>query len=245
MIRIIIPAYNEGKNLAAVVQGIARVLQDQSYEIIIVNDGSADDTRNVAEALAASFPVTVLNHSVNRGVAEAFRTGITQAASSAESSDEVVIMEGDGTSPPELLPTLAARIGAGADVVIASRYQPGGKYLKFPFKRLVLSRGANLLFRWFFPVPGVRDYSIFYRAYRAEVLQRALAHYGERFITVQTFFANIEILLHVVPFAQHMEEVPLVYDYGKKQGKSGMRIVKNLRSYLLFLFLHAFRSSDK
>lgn len=242
MIRIIIPAYNEAKNLPSLLQDIAEALQKEPYEVAIINDGSKDNTLEVAHQLSRQYPVTVLDHHVNRGVAEAFRTGITYVAGKAAPSDVVVIMEGDGTSSPKILPLLARRVALGADIVIASRYETGGRYQKFPFKRLILSKGANIVFQLLFPVKGVKDYSIFYRAYRAEVLKRALSRYGEKFITVQTFFANIEILLNLRPFIQKVEEVPLVYDYGKKKGKSGMKIWKNLRSYLSFIAQHAFRN---
>lgn len=235
---IIIPAYNEARNLRGVVEGIRENLKGFSHEIFIINDGSQDDTLLIAQHLAKQFPVRVLNHEINRGVAEAFRTGIKQAARFAAKDDVVIIMEGDGTSDPSLLPNMARRIATGADIVIASRYQPGGKYKDFPLKRLLLSQGANIVFRIFFPTPGVRDYSIFYRAYRASILQQALKKYGEKFITVQTFFANIEILFHLKPFMKITEEIPLVYDYSKKQSKSGMKIWKNFKSYLVFVTKH-------
>lgn len=243
MIYIIIPAYNEARNLPEVIHGIAQALKNISYKVFIVNDGSRDETLAVAQTLSERFPIEVIDHVNNRGVAEVFRTGITRATAVADPSDVIIVMEGDGTSDPQLLPKMVLRIESGVSLVIASRYQQGGQYKDFPFKRLLLSRSANIIFRLFFPVPNVRDYSIFYRAYRAECLQQALVRYGKKFITVQTFFANIEILLHLVPFLSIIEEVPLVYDYGKKKGKSGMKIMKNLRSYLSFIIHHAFRST--
>lgn len=241
MIHIMIPAYNEAKNLPTLLENIARTLPKGSYNVAIVNDGSKDDTLAVARKLSQKYPVTVLDHHINRGVAEAFRTGITHVAPGAAPNDVIAIMEGDGTSSPDVLPEMARRVTAGADIVIASRYETGGRYQKFPLKRLILSKGANIVFQLLFPMKGVKDYSIFYRAYRAKVLQRALAHHREKFITVQTFFANIEILLNLRPFVTKVEEVPFVYDYGKKRGKSGMKIWKNLRSYLSFIAQHAFR----
>ncbi|MBI3255368.1 MAG: glycosyltransferase family 2 protein [Candidatus Andersenbacteria bacterium] len=238
---IIIPAYNEGQNLPGVVHGIASTLRD-GYRVFIINDGSKDDTLQVVQALAKSYPVTLLDHVHNKGVAEAFRTGITAVIATAKKEDVVVIMEGDGTSDVKLLPEMVASIRAGADVVIASRYCGSGQYRNFPIKRLLLSKVANAVFRLLFPVVGVRDYSIFYRAYQAGVLQAAMRAHGEKFITVQTFFANIEILLNLRPWLSRVEEVALVYDYGQKKGKSGMKIWKNVRSYILFIVTHAFRS---
>ena len=242
MVRIIIPAYNEAANLSQVAREIAEVLRSEPHRLYIVNDGSWDTTASVLERLATQAPITILTHPVNRGVAAAFRTGFTSVLSEAANDDVVILMEGDGTSAPSLLPTLLARIRAGADVVIASRYQPGGGYTRFPLKRLVLSRGANLIFRILFPIPGVQDYTIFYRAYRIPPLRATIQAYGQRFIESTTFLANAEILLKLRPHLRRVVEVPLEYDYGKKRGKTGMKIGKNLRSYLAFIAQHGFRN---
>lgn len=242
MTRIIIPAYNEGANLGPLAAAIATALDGEPYRLYLVNDGSRDDTAAVATSLQHRFPLTLLTHEVNRGVAAAFRTGF-QAAVIRDSADDdvVVLLEGDGTSDPALLPEMARRVRAGADLVIASRYRPGGGYRRFPLKRHLLSRVANLLFRLAFPIPGVRDYSIFYRAYRVPPLRSCMAAYGPRFIEATTFLANAEILVKLRPYVRRAEEVPLLYDYGRKQGKSGMKVGKNLRSYLAFLLRHAAR----
>lgn len=241
MIHIVIPAYNEERNLPGLIRDIARTIPQKDYDITIVDDGSHDNTAFAAHRLSTQHPLSVLRHASNRGVAEAFRTGLTHVASTAAPSDVIIIMEGDGTSSPELIPVLARRISSGADIVIASRYQTGGAYRKFPLKRLILSKGANLVFQRAVPVPGVKDYSIFFRAYRAHPIQQALRHYGSHFITAKTFFANIEILMNLRPFISSIEEVPFIYDYSKKQGKSGMKIWKNLRSYIFFLARYALR----
>lgn len=235
MIRLIIPCYNEAENLPTLAAEIARVLAQEPYRLYTVNDGSTDRTGAVLAELALRFPVTILDHGVNRGVAAAFRTGFTTVIRDATEEDVVILMEGDGTSTPTLLPELVARIRGGADVVIASRYTRGGGYRNFPLKRLLLSRGANAIFRVAFPLRGVRDYTIFYRAYRVPPLRAAMAAHGDRFIESDTFLANAEILVKLRPFVRRVEEVPLLYDYGQKKGKSGMKVGKNLRSYLAFL----------
>ncbi len=244
MTRIIIPAYNEAANLPELVRAIADVFRGEAYRLYPVNDGSRDATAAVLLDLARRYPVTVLTHAVNRGVAAAFRTGFQEAAvRDAADHDVIALMEGDGTSDPALLPEMIRRIRAGADVVIASRYRPGGGYYRFPRPRLLLSRGANFVFRLAFPIPGARDYSIFYRAYRVPPLRACMAAYGPRFIESATFLANAEILVKLRPFVQRVEEVPLLYDYGKKRGQSGMKVGKNLHSYLTFLARHAGRRS--
>lgn len=241
MIRIIIPAYNEAANLPTLVADSAAVLQNEPYRLYAVNDGSRDATAEVLTRLAAQHPITILTHEVNRGVAAAFRTGFTAVLKDAADDDMVILMEGDGTSVPSILPQMIGRIRAGADVAIASRYQRGGGYRNFPLKRLLLSRGANAIFRMVFPLRGAQDYTIFYRAYRVPPLRRAMSAHGESFIESTTFLANAEILVKLRPFVRRVEEVPFLYDYSRKRGKSGMKVGKNLHSYLSFIARHAFR----
>ena len=244
MLHVMILAYNEAVNLPGVVRGIARVIGKEVYRIVIVDDGSTDSTRRVTKQLATTYPVVVVRHSTNRGVAEAFRTGMTHVARKADPRDILAIMEGEGTSSPKVLPAMFNRVRQGADIVIASRYQRGGRYQKFPLRRLILSKGANHVFQLLFPVTGVRDYSIFYRAYRVQPLQDALKHYGAKFITAQTFFANIDILLNLRPFVSRIEEVPFVYNYSQKKSQSSMKILANLWSYVVFMVRYAFRHRD-
>ncbi|MBI5369022.1 MAG: glycosyltransferase family 2 protein [Planctomycetes bacterium] len=240
MIRLIIPAYNEAANLPGVLERLRSTLAGgaEPYQVFAVEDGSSDDTAEVLRRLAREHPLTPLFHETNRGVAAAFRTGFAGALAGAADDDVVVLMEGDGTSAVESIPAMAARIRAGADVVVASRYRVGGGYRRFPLKRLILSCGANLVVSLLFPIPGVRDYTIFFRAYRAGPLKLAMARHGDQFITVDTFFANVEVLLNLRPCARRLEEIPFLYDYGRKQGKSGMKVWHNLRSYLGFIARH-------
>ncbi len=240
MIRIIIPCYNEAANLPGLFAALREALAEP-YRITAVNDGSADATAVVLTDLALEHHVTILTHQQNQGVAAAFRTGFTAVIREAADDDVVAVLEGDRTSTPSLLPDMVRRVRAGADVVIASRYRLGGGYKNFPLKRLILSRGANSVFRLFFPIAGATDYSIFYRAYRVPPLRACLQAHGDRFIESTTFLANAEILLKLRPFIRRVDEVPLLYDYGAKRGKSGMKVGTNLRSYLVFIARHAFR----
>lgn len=243
MIRIIVPAYNEAANLPEVCGRLKAALGARPYRIIVVNDGSKDDTAKVAEGLAAEHPLALVSHPVNRGIAGVFMTGIRTALADASDGDAVVIMEGDGTSDPAILPAMVSSLNAGADVAIASRYLPGGAHRRFPLKRLVLSHGANALLRLVIRLPGVTDYTIFYRVYRAIVLRRGLEAYGDSLTSVGGFACNAELLLRVGRFSRRTAEVPFVYDYGLKRGKSGMRVGDNLLSYLK-LFAIFFRQSS-
>lgn len=243
MVRIIVPAYNEAANLPGVCERVREALAGRAYRLFVVNDGSQDDTAAVAGRLAAAHPISVVTHPVNRGIAAVFLSGIRAALDGAGDDELVVIMEGDGTSDAALLPAMLSAVGGGADVAIASRYLPGGEHRQFPLQRLLLSHGANAMLRLLIHLPGVTDYTIFYRAYRARVLRRGLEADGERLTSVGGFACNAELLLRVSRFCRRIAELPFVYDYGLKRGKSGMRIANNLLSYAK-LFWIFFRQSS-
>ncbi|MFA6092457.1 MAG: glycosyltransferase [Elusimicrobiota bacterium] len=242
LLRLVVPAYNEARNLPELCERLKGVLMGENipYELYIVDDGSRDGTQEAVKALSSSHPIHVVTHPVNRGIAAVFLSGLRAAAEKADDDDPIAVLEGDGTSSPEILPKMLRSLTDSCDVVIASRYARGGGYRNFPFQRLMLSLGANILLRWVCRIPGVRDYTIFYRVYRAGPLRRALEAHGDRFTSAGGFACNAEMLLRLKLFVREVREVALLYDYGRKKGKSSMRIFSNLRSYLkLFRISHA------
>jgi len=228
---VIIPAYNEGPNLGAVLEQLRVLSTTMPLAAIVVNDGSRDNTVEEAERFRGRMDLQVVHHETNQGVPLTFYDGLVAAAARAEAGDCVFIIEGDGTSDLAVMPEMARRVHAGDDVVIASRYVPGGGYLNFPLQRTWGSNLVNRVLSVFFHVRGITDYTIFYRAYRAEAVQKALQEHGAGFVGTKSFAANLEVLLRVLPHSRRFSEVPLLYDYGKKKSKSKMNVFKTLREY--------------
>jgi dolichol-phosphate mannosyltransferase len=228
---VIIPAYNEGPNLGSVLADLQQLSATLPLGVVVVNDGSRDNTLEEAERFRDKLDLEIVNHPVNLGVPMTFYDGLVAAARKAQPSDCIFIMEGDGTSDLKIMPEMARRVYEGDDVVVGSRYIPGGGYLNFPWQRTWGSYVVNFVVSMFFHVRGITDYTIFYRAYRAEVVQRALQHFGDGFVTTKSFAANLEVLLRVRPFSKRFSEAPLLYDYGLKKSKSKMNVVKTLREY--------------
>lgn len=242
MIFIIIPAYNEERNISLLIPKIGAVLESISleYKILVVNDGSYDGTYAKCIELSQEFPLEVLTHPVNKGVGQTFLTGFKSAVSLAGPDDIILLMEADSTNDPGCLQEMILRIREGWDVVIASRYRKGGGYINFPLRRKISSLAANFLMDAFSPVEEVKDYTIFYRAYKAELLKKAFDFWKDKFITYRGFVANEEVLLKLRRFNPGILEVPLVYDYGLKAGKSKMRLRKSFLELIRLIVQHPY-----
>jgi len=238
---VIIPAYNEGPNLGAVLQQLQQLSTTLPLSVIVVNDGSRDNTQQEAEGFRGKLDLEIVTHPVNLGVPMTFYDGLVAAAAKAAPSDCIFIIEGDGTSDLKIMPEMAQRIYNGDDVVVASRYIRGGGYLNFPWQRTWGSYVVNFVVSIFFHVRGITDYTIFYRAYRAEVVQRSLEHYGSGFVTTKSFAANLEVLLRMLPYSSRFSEAPLLYDYGLKKSQSKMNPFKTLREYQGLILKRLFR----
>jgi dolichol-phosphate mannosyltransferase len=149
--------------------------------------------------------------------------------------DIVVTMDADDTHAPGLISRMTMLIEEGNDVVVASRYAPGGRVLGVPLSRRVLSRGASLLFRVVYPVRGVRDYTCGYRAYRAGLLREAFARWGDEFISAPGFSCMVDILLKLHRLRAVVTEAPLVLRYDRKPGKSKMDVRRTMAQTLSLL----------
>jgi dolichol-phosphate mannosyltransferase len=115
-------------------------------------------------------------------------------------------------------------IDEGHHVVIASRYRPGSHSVGVPLQRRALAWAASSLFRLALPIPGVRDYTCGYRAYRAHVIKDAIAEYGQDFVEQDGFQCMVDILLKLRRRPLVFGEVPVVLRYDLKEGGSKMRV---------------------
>jgi dolichol-phosphate mannosyltransferase len=239
MILIVLPAYNEAAGLPALLRSIRQVMDEGrlAYKVVVVDDGSTDGTWDAITANAAEMPVVPVRHEVNRGLAEALRSGLQVAVDQAGPDDVIVTMDADNTHAPGLVMRMLGLIREGHDVVIGSRYVSGARVVGVPFHRRVLSGGASLLMRTVFPIEGVRDYTCGFRAYRASILQAAFARYSERLISQKGFSCMVDILLKLRTLEPEaiMGEVPLVLRYDLKHGMSKMRAARTVVDTLVLM----------
>jgi len=179
---VVIPAWNEAENLVELVPRVASVLGaiDPGGRLLVVDDGSTDETRKVMAALVAEDPsIDVVHRTRNAGKADALRAGFCHALE--RGADRIVMMDADGQDDPEELPKLLDRLEAGADLVTGARLERQDRFVKRNTSR-VYNRATRLLSG----APG-RDFNSGYKAMRAEVAADALPMlYGElhRYLTV-------------------------------------------------------------
>jgi dolichol-phosphate mannosyltransferase len=229
-VHIVLPAFNEADSLPPLLCAIHAALDraDIPYSVIVVDDGSSDATAQVASQASFHMPVVLVEHTVNQGLAEAIRTGFRAALAQCSPGDVIVLMDADNTHPPALVHRMLGLVREGHDVVIASRYQPGARVIGVPWHRNLLSLGARGLFQIVFPIKGVRDYTCGFRAYRENVLRRAMDDYGDGFVSEKGFSCMSDVLLKLRRYNLVMGEVPLILRYDQKGGVSKMRVARTI-----------------
>lgn len=243
---IVVPAYNEEEGLPRVLDEIHAVLSAKKLEhlFIVVNDGSKDRTQQVAEDYATRMPIEIIKHPTNLNVGAVFRDGLTRAAELAAPDDVILTTEGDNTCDPAIFTRMIRRIARGQDCVAATRYAQGGRIEGFPPMRRLYSWGINWMLRLMYPIRGISDYSIFMRAYRADLIQRSIAYYGEDWIESVGFVANAEILIKARVFSPACSSRAMYYRYGVKAGGSKLNVKKTILGYFEF-FQRLRRTSRK
>ena len=228
-----LPAYNEAEALPKLLQSFMTTAAAAEWRarVVVVDDGSSDSTAGIATEWSARVPLELIRHGQNRGLGITIQDALRAAASSAQPGDVIVTMDADNTHSPELIPAMLAEIERGNDVVIASRYRTGSAVIGLNALRRLMSFGARLLFQMTLPIPGVRDYTCGFRAYRANILQRAFAG-GGNLVQETSFAAMAEILLGLRKFHPRVCEVPMVLHYERKAGPSKMRISTSIMTTL-------------
>lgn len=163
---VVIPTYNEALTIQKVVARV-RTAVDSSH-VLVVDDGSPDGTGRIADRIAElDDHVDVLHRACKEGLGAAYVAGFRWGL--AHGYEALVEMDADGSHQPEELPRLLTALD-DADLVLGSRYVPGGRVVNWPGHRELLSRGGNLYTRLALGIP-LRDATGGFRAFRADTLR--------------------------------------------------------------------------
>jgi dolichol-phosphate mannosyltransferase len=165
---VVLPTYNESANIGTVLRRVHAALPAAS--VLVVDDGSPDGTADIAERIGKELGnVEVMRRHEKSGLGSAYRAGFRWGLE--HGFDACVEMDSDLSHEPEALPDLVAPLSEGYELVIGSRYIPGGRIPNWAWHRRLLSRGGNVYASLLLGL-GVADATAGFRAYAATVLQR-------------------------------------------------------------------------
>ena len=165
---VCLPTYNERENLEAMLRALGGVLREGD-RVLVIDDASPDGTGAIADRLAAELPfVSVLHRERKEGLGPAYLAGFARAL--AEGAELVLQMDCDFSHNPADVPRLIAGAEHDADVVLGSRYVPGGSIPNWNLSRRLVSRAGNLYARVFLQSP-IHDLTGGFRCYRRQVLE--------------------------------------------------------------------------
>ncbi len=163
---VCLPTYDERENVEPVTRAILAATTE--VDVLVIDDGSPDGTGEVADAIAAREPrVHVLHRRAKEGLGRAYLAGFAWAL--ARGYRLVLEMDADFSHDPRYLPRMLALAGE-ADLVLGSRYVPGGGTVHWGLVRKLLSRGGSLYARTILGLP-VRDLTGGFKCFRREVLE--------------------------------------------------------------------------
>jgi dolichol-phosphate mannosyltransferase len=207
MLSVIIPTFNEAENIAEIIRRTQQALNPLSsgYEILIVDDASDDGTADIARPLLDGKGMVIRRSADARSLSLSVMDGIR-----ASRGDLIVVMDADGSHPPELIPSLVKETQNGYDLAIASRYVPGGGSSGFPLIRRLGSRFACFIGNMVTPV---KDNTAGFFC----IKRGAIEGVG---LTPKGFKIGLEIF--VKSKAKSFREVPYIF-VNRKKGKSKLK----------------------
>ncbi len=235
-VHVILPAFNEEQPLPNLLQrfsDLGRKNPELGLKVYVINDGSSDGTANTALQDYAGLNVQLHNHERNMGLGQAVLTGLQQAVAQVQDNDVLVVMDADDTHDVNLIPEMTRQLHDGADIVIASRFVPGGDDSTAPAFRRVLSRGASIVFKILFPVANIRDFTSGYRGYRANLIGKAIDHWGERLVEEDGFACMVELLLKLRHWDPQINEIGMHLRYDRKLSASKLKLFRTVGQYLI------------
>ena len=204
---LVIPTYNERDLIAELVTQLFLQCERAgvNLELVVVDDNSPDGTGTVADELAVKYRMKVVHRAAKLGLGTAVIEGFAVA-----SSDLVGVIDADFSHPPALVPKMVAVVRAtGADVLVASRYIPGGGTMNWPFRRRVMSRFGSLLARGLSPIKDAT--SGFF------LIRRSIA--TQTTIKARGFKIALELIVR--GRVDRLVEIPFVFD-DRRHGQSKM-----------------------
>ncbi|WP_327298748.1 MULTISPECIES: polyprenol monophosphomannose synthase [unclassified Streptomyces] len=199
---VIIPTYNEAENIKPIVARVRAAVPEA--DILVADDNSPDGTGKIVDELAEDDPqVQVLHRKGKEGLGAAYLAGFRWGIE--HGYGVLVEMDADGSHQPEELPRLLTAL-KGADLVLGSRWMPGGRVVNWPKSRELLSRGGSTYSRMLLGVP-IRDVTGGFRAFRKETLEGI----GLDEVSSQGYCFQVDLARRAIEAGCHVVEVPITF----------------------------------
>jgi dolichol-phosphate mannosyltransferase len=234
---LFLPTYNEAENLEAIVEAVSKRLEETvpgDWRLLVVDDASPDGTGEIADRLAAERPeVEVLHREGKQGLGPAYLAGFDYAL--MRGAEYVIVMDADFSHDPDHLPAMIAA-AQDNDLVLGSRYVPGGRIENWPRLRRVLSRSGSLYARLMLGVK-VRDLTSGFRCVRRRVLETV----EPSTLRSQGYVFNIELTYRTLLAGLSVAEVPICFR-DREQGESKMSLPIAMEALMLVPRLRSLRT---
>ena len=231
----VLPCYNESLNLDKLLRDFTIFFKSKiiQIKIVIIDDGSKDNSITVINKFKKNnfyknISIKILKHKKNKGLGEALKTGFEYCFLKGKKNDVLVSMDTDNSHTVNLSYRMANKIIFDKyDIVIASRYQKNSKITGLNFMRKFLSFAAALLYKIFFPIKNVSDYTSGFRAFKLGPLTNAWRQ-NKKFFSEKGFSASADILLKLYKYKLAFCELPIDLRYDLKKGESKMKIINTI-----------------
>lgn len=212
MLYLAIPAHNEAATIGVLLWRLRTVLAEfpREYEAVVYDDASNDSTSEILESYARVMPLTVLRGERKVGYAGAVDALVRHVARHTRypRRDAMLLLQGDFTDSPQLVPEFVKRFEGGTDIVVGERETSVRTKAPTPVRRLL--RAEPWLLRFFVKAEGLRDLTSSYRLIRISVLRDLLRTVGDAAVCVgDPRTANADFLMRVVPLARRIEGLPV------------------------------------
>jgi dolichol-phosphate mannosyltransferase len=210
---VLIPTYNEIESIASLLARVRAAVPEA--DVLVIDDGSPDGTGDLVDAAAATDPaVSVLHRTAKDGLGRAYLAGF--AIARERGYDFVVEIDADGSHDPADLPAMIALARAGADLVIGSRWVPGGAVRNWPLVRQLISRGGNTYARIALR-SRIRDITAGFRVFRTTALSRLDA----TSVSSQGYCFQVEVAWRIERAGLSVVEHPITF-VERENGESKM-----------------------
>ncbi|HET9520373.1 MAG TPA: glycosyltransferase [Candidatus Limnocylindrales bacterium] len=218
-VSIVLPVYNEGEAVEPVLRALSAGV-GAPHELVVVYDFDEDTTVPVVARLAGEIPgLRGLRNELGRGVLNAMKAGIA-----GTTAPFVLISMADGSDEPHVVDGMLRFAEAGADIVAASRYMPGGRQIGGPFLKRLMSRTAGLTLHWFAGVP-THDPTNNFKLYSRRFLDATTIE------STAGFELALELTVKATLEGRRIAEVPTTWR-DRTAGQSNFKLRKWLPHYL-------------